>query len=132
MVDLRKEYPRPQFVREDWICLNGEWDFEIDNAENGESLKFYERDALNGKITVPYCPESKLSGVGHTDFMNCVWYRKNIEIPAAWAGKRVILHFGAVDYKSKLYVNGKYVGSHRGGYTSFSFDITDKLTEGDT
>ena len=130
MVDLRKEYPRPQFVREDWICLNGEWDFEIDNAENGESLKFFERPALNGKITVPYCPESCLSGVGNKDFMNCVWYRKDIEIPASWAGKRVILHFGAVDYKSKLYVNGKYVGSHRGGYTSFSFDITDKLTEG--
>ena len=129
MVDLRKEYPRPQFVREDWLCLNGEWDFEIDNAENGESLKFFERSALDGKITVPYCPESRLSGIGHTDFMNCVWYRKDIEIPAEWAGKRIILHFGAVDYKAKVYVNGKYVGSHRGGYTNFSFDITDKLNE---
>ena len=59
----RPEYPRPQFVRESWVNLNGEWDFEIDNAENGESLKFFEREALNGKITVPYCPESKLSGV---------------------------------------------------------------------
>ena len=96
MVDLRKEYPRPQFVRDNWVCLNGEWDFEIDNAENGESLKYFERETLEGKITVPYCPESKLSGVGHTDFMNCVWYRKAIEIPAEWAGKRVILHFGAV------------------------------------
>ncbi len=125
----RCEYPRPQLVREPWLNLNGEWDFEIDNAEAGESKAFFERMSLNSKITVPFCPESKLSGVEHTDFLNCVWYRRDIEIPKDWQGKNVILHFGAVDYLAVVYVNGKWVGEHRGGYTPFCFDITDYLTK---
>lgn len=123
----RPEYPRPQLVRDQWINLNGEWDFEIDNAMVGKAKKFFERDSLDGKITVPFCPESVLSGVGNVDYMNCVWYRKNIEIPADWAGKSILLTFGAVDYHATVYVNGKYCGSHRGGYTPFTLDITDKL-----
>lgn len=128
---MRTEYPRPQLVRNDWLCLNGEWDFEIDHGCSGKDREFYKRDSLNGKINVPFCPESVLSGVGYTDFMDCVWYQKAIAIPADWTGKRVLLHFGAVDYAATVYVNGKEVGKHVGGYISFSFDITDFLQEGE-
>lgn len=125
----RNEYPRPQLVREQWVNLNGEWDFEIDNSKSGKEREFYKRESLNDKIMVPFCPESELSGIGYKDFMHCVWYRKNITIPGNWKGKRVILHFGAVDYKTTVYVNGIEVGTHAGGYTSFSFDITNQLSE---
>ncbi|MBR7094858.1 MAG: beta-galactosidase, partial [Clostridia bacterium] len=130
MIDLRTEYPRPQAVRADYLCLNGEWEFEIDNALVGVEKKYFERAHLEGKITVPYCPESVLSGVGNTDFMYGVWYRRDLEIPAEYAGRRILLHFGAVDHEAHVYVNGREVGSHMGGYTPFSFDITDALTDG--
>ena len=123
----RNEHPRPDRKREDWICLNGEWDFEIDNALVGKERKYFKRSSLDGKITVPFCPESKLSGVAHTDFMNSVWYRRDIAIPSEWQGKRVILHIDACDYDTTVYVNGNEVGNHRGGYTPFAFDITDSL-----
>ena len=123
----RNEHPRPDRHRDSWLCLNGTWDFEIDNALVGEAKKFFERDSLDGKITVPFCPESRLSGVAHTDFMNAVWYRRDLPIPAEWAGKNVILHIDASDYATTVYVNGKTVGTHRGGYTSFQFDITKYL-----
>ena len=126
-VNLRLEHPRPDAVREDWISLNGEWDFEIDNVKVGYERNYAKRDSLDGKITVPFCPESRLSGVGHTDFMNAVWYRRNIEIPEAWQGKRILLHIGACDYKTQVFVNGMGIGTHRGGYTPFCFDITDQL-----
>ena len=127
----REEYPRPQFGRKEWMNLNGAWEFEIDNAENGMEHRFYEKTTLANTINIPFCPESSLSGVGNTDFMNCVWYRKNIVIPSEWSGRRVLLHFGAVDYKATVFVNGKKVGTHKGGYTPFSFDITDFLGERD-
>ena len=88
MVDLRTEYPRPLLVRKDWLCLNGQWEFEIDTAEVGKYKEFWLRDSLNGEITVPYCPESTLSGIGHTDFIGCVWYRKAFPLPAPFRGKR--------------------------------------------
>ena len=125
----RNEYPRPALVRDAWTNLNGEWGFEFDEAKCGFDLKFFERESLDRKIVVPFCPESKLSGIGDIGFHNCVWYRKNIEIPASEKGKRVILHFGAVDYETTVYVNGKKVGTHIGGYSSFNFDITDFLAE---
>ena len=125
----RCEHPRPDRHRDEWINLNGQWDFEIDNAKVGLEKKFFERESLDGKITVPFSPESVLSGVGHTDFMNAVWYRKNIEIPTEWAGKRVILHIDACDHTTRVFVNGKRVGKHAGGYISFSFDITDFLKD---
>ena len=86
----RAEYPRPNLVREDWLCLNGEWDFEIDYSVSGS-----ERDYQNGyeftkKIIVPFCPESKLSGIGNTDFMNAVWYKKKITLPKEYEGKKII------------------------------------------
>ncbi len=125
----RNEHPRPDRRREDWVCLNGEWDFEIDNALVGVEKEFFKRDSLDGRIIVPFCPESKLSGVAHTDFMNAVWYRRALDIPAEWAGKRVIFHIDASDYKTTVYINGKKVGTHSGGYTPFQFDITDYLAE---
>ena len=125
----RNEYPRPQLVRADWLCLNGAWDYTEDNAMNGRELEFYKKESFDRTITVPFCPESVLSGIGNVDFKLSVWYRRNIEIPKEWAGKRIILHFGAVDYLATVWVNGEYVGRHKGGYTPFSFDVTDKLRE---
>ena len=113
---MRQEHPRPDRQREAWINLNGTWDFEIDQAKVGLEKKFFERDSLDGKINVPFAPECKLSGVGYTDFMNAVWYRRAIEIPADWAGKRVILHIDACDHTTTVFVNGKRIGKHKGGY----------------
>jgi hypothetical protein len=115
------EYPRPQMVRKDWLNLNGLWQFgdqyEIKEAPVGNDLP--------GRILVPFCMESALSGVGkHAD---SVWYRRTFEVPKEWGDKRVLLHFGAVDYQCAVMVNGKSVGEHTGGYDAFSFDITDAL-----
>lgn len=126
---LRPEYPRPQFVREDWINLNGEWDFEIDYSCTGQEREFFNRDALDSKNTVPFCPESKLSGICNTDFMPCVWYRRDMDIPNQFKDKEVILHFGAVDYHAIVYVNGTQVIEHKGGYTPFSVNITEQLKD---
>ena len=126
----RNEHPRPDRKRDSWLCLNGEWDFEIDNAKVGVYKEFFKRDSLDSKIIVPFCPESKLSGIGHTDFMESVWYRRDLDIPSEWAGKNVILHIDACDYLTTVYVNGKCVGEpHQGGYTSFSYDITKFLKD---
>lgn len=116
-------------MRKNWLCLNGEWDFEIDNAMVGTYKEYFNRDSLNQKITVPFCPESHLSGIGNTDYMNAVWYRRNIDIPEEWEGKRILLHIDACDYETTVYVNGKKLGTHKGGYTPFEFDITDVLRE---
>ena len=126
----RAEYPRPQFVREGWYNLNGEWQFEIDNGRSGEARGLQQVGvALNDTITVPFCPESKLSGLGHTDFMYGVWYKRTVTLDTLAPKTR--LHFGAVDYRCKAFVNGTFVGEHKGGYVSFSFDITDALRVGD-
>jgi Beta-galactosidase/beta-glucuronidase len=122
----RPEYPRPQLVRKDWINLNGEWQFEIDSGKSGKDRQLYKND-LSDTITVPFCPESKLSGIGNKDFMNAVWYKRDIDIPESWNGKRILVHFGAVDYQAEIWINGTPAGTHRGGYTSFEFDITGLL-----
>ncbi|MBR6513732.1 MAG: beta-galactosidase [Clostridia bacterium] len=132
-INFRTEYPRPQFVRKDWLCLNGVWDFTIDDAHNGEYLGYQVKDHYDRKINVPYCPQSKLSGIGITEFIKGVWYTRSFNIPADWKanGKRTILHIDACDYFTKVFINSKEVGTHRGGYTAFSFDITDFITEGE-
>ena len=128
----RSEHPKPQFQRSNWINLNGEWDFCIDNGRSGTARKFYEDfSAFDKKITVPFCVESELSGIGHKDFMYGVWYKRTIEISAENAEKRTVLHFGAADYKTTVFINSKEVGSHKGGYVSFSFDITDYIKAGE-
>ena len=120
---MRSEYPRPQFVREDWLCLNGPWEFEIDQGDSGLERGVRERP-LRGQINVPFCPESELSGVGQGDFMAAVWYRREVSIPAAWKGKRVLLHFQAVDYDATVWVNGREVARHRGGFTPITCDLS--------
>lgn len=128
----RPEYPRPQFARKDWINLNGEWQFEIDAGRSGKERKLYEAEKLSDVINVPFCPESRLSGLAHTDFMECVWYMRTVELPADWtaAGRRTILNIGACDYETEVFVNGKYIDRHIGGYVSFAMDITSALTAG--
>lgn len=116
------EYPRPQMVRKDWMNLNGLWSFAISGKEDPQPTQ------LDRKILVPYPVESALSGIGHiVQPTERLWYKRTVNIPSSWKGKRVILHFGAVDWDSTVYVNGKEVGKHTGGYDPFSFDITDAL-----
>ena len=127
----RPEYPRPQFVRPDWMNLNGTWQFEIDHGRSGRPRGLATASALSGSILVPFCPESELSGVGNKDFMAAVWYRRTFDVPAAWKDGRVLVHFGAVDYDAEVFVNGTSAGRHRGGYASFTLDITAWLREGE-
>lgn len=128
----RTEYPRPQFVRDSFLCLNGEWEFEFDFGVTGKERKMFENGEFSNKITVPFCPESKLSGIEYKDFMNCVWYRRKVTLEKEfYENRRVFINFGAVDYKATLYINGKYVGEHFGGFSSFSFEITDYISDGE-
>ena len=128
----RSEYPRPQFEREGFMNLNGEWDFCIDNERSGKERGFFEKDAAFGKkITVPFCPESELSGVNHKDFMYGVWYKRTFALTEEQAKKRTVLHIGAADYKTAVFINGKEAGTHKGGYVSFEFDITALVAEGE-
>ena len=130
-VDIpRPEYPRPQFERTDWVNLNGQWTFEMDFGASGEQRGWTNSKGLSKKITVPFCPESELSGIGYTDFIPCVWYQRNINIPAEWNRKKILLHFGAADYETKVYVDGKMVGEHKGAGSSFNFDITSYVKAG--
>jgi len=123
----RTEYPRPQLVRADWLCLNGPWSFQVDAGRNGESLGWAAEPRLSEQILVPFCPESRLSGIGRREFMPCVWYARKFSLPRTWKSGRVLLHFGAVDYEATVWVNGRFVGFHRGGYTPFTCEITDAL-----
>ncbi len=127
----RPEHPNPQFQRREWINLNGKWNFKIDKSKSGLEKKYYEpQTKFDRTINVPFCPESVLSGIEYKDFMDAVWYSREFVIPDKYADLKKILHFGAVDYKATVYINGKEVGSHKGGYISFQFDITDYLTDG--
>lgn len=126
----RKEYPRPQFERKTWLNLNGEWDYAFDFTNIGMEKEFHKATTFSGKITVPFPPESKLSGVEHKDFINHIWYHRIIRRPEEWAGKNVILNFGAVYFNSEIYIDGKLVGRHFGGSSSFGFDITGYVEDG--
>jgi len=127
----RAEYPRPQFVRDDWLCLNGDWQFEFDFGDSGLERGLRDRE-LEQRIVVPFCPEAPLSGIEHTDFINAVWYRRDVEIPKAWSGRRVLLHFQAVDYDATVWVNRIEVGRHRGAFTPFTCDLDGVASPGDT
>lgn len=127
----RPEHPRPQFCRATWLNLNGPWNFRLDPGDSGAEANWQQDpSALDQQIEIPFCPESSLSGVGHTDFIPAIWYHRPIEVPAAWLNGRVLLHFGAVDYECRAYVNGQTVGIHYGGASSFTFDLTDALKDG--
>ncbi len=123
MTQPRAEYPRPQFVRAEWVNLNGEWQFEIDRSDSGLERGVRERE-LEGRITVPFAPESQLSGVEDVDFMEAVWYRTTVTVPQEWAGKEAVLHFQAVDHDATVWVNGTEVVRHRGGFTPFSANLS--------
>ena len=118
-----KEYPRPQMVRDEWQNLNGLWDYAITDTNTTSAPTRW-----IGKILVPFPIQSALSGVMTNVFeTNRLWYRRTFAVPSKWRGKRVLLNFGAVDWDTTVWVNGKEMGKHQGGYDSFSFDITDAL-----
>jgi len=117
------EYPRPQMVRSEWLNLNGLWQFQFGKKDDPPPLG----STLKDEILVPFPVESSLSGV--TQRGSYLWYRRLFKIPDDWEGSRILLHFGAVDWMAKVWVNEGSVGTHRGGYDSFSFDITDALKE---
>src|SRR3954466_2466619 len=120
------EYPRPQLVRKDWQNLNGLWEYALQARDAAQPSTW------PGKILVPFPIESALSGVMKTvGESNRLWYRRTFKIPTNWKGKRILLHFGAVDWESVVWVNGKELGKHQGGYDGFSYDITDELKNSD-
>ncbi|CAG7622228.1 Beta-galactosidase [Paenibacillus solanacearum] len=128
----RSDYPRPQFVRNDWMSLNGEWEFDYDDDRAGETEKWHKSGrAYTKRIQVPFAFQSKLSGIGENEFHDVVWYRKTVSLPEGWQGKQVILHFGAVDYEAKVWVNGELAAMHQGGHTPFKADITWALVQGE-
>ena len=135
----RPEYPRPQFRREDWTNLNGTWSFAFDDANEGLARGWQgvtPEDLRSGnspferQIVVPFCYQSRLSGIGETDFHDVVWYARTFEY-APVDNERLLLHFGAVDYRATVWINGVQVASHEGGHVPFSADVTDALTGGE-
>ncbi|MDP2342360.1 MAG: glycoside hydrolase family 2 TIM barrel-domain containing protein [Deltaproteobacteria bacterium] len=115
-------YPRPQLVRPHWESLNGSWRFALDPEATWSTP---EQVRWDRDIIVPFAPETPRSGVGDTGLYRCCWYHKRVPIPVAAPGERVLLHFGAVDNAATVWMNGRYLGSHEGGYTPFYFDVTD-------
>ncbi len=128
------EYPRPQLIRPDWLNLNGYWDFAVtpqnavrerETTDGGVFGRAVQSSLLRGRILVPFPIESVLSGVTQAlGSAELLWYRRIFSIPEKWAGKRILLHFGAVDWEAAVLVNGREAGTHRGGYLPFTFDVT--------
>lgn len=137
---MRNEYPRPELKRDSYLCLNGEWAFDFDFADTLEAYYPHfnrfkavtynlPKKELSKKIQVPFCPESKLSGIEYTDYIGACWYQKMVDV-SAFLGKRILLNFEAAFHTTDVFVFGKHVGKHLGGYTPFSFDITDFVQDG--
>jgi len=128
----RPEHPKPQFEREDWINLNGPWTYCFDFGKSGmdKGRELFKSQGFEDTITVPFCPESKLSGVQHVDFIEAMWYHRKLSIPADWEGKRIRLHFGGVDYEAEVFVDGVSAVTHYGGTISFCVDITHLVRPG--
>lgn len=120
----RPEHPRPQFVRDSWLSLNGPWTCHFDQGKSGLERGLQHSQGFEQPVMVPFCPESRLSGIGHTDFIECLWYHRKLEIPAEWENQLVLLHFGAVDYECFVYIDGQEACHHIGGLTSFTADIS--------
>lgn len=119
--NVLQEYPRPQMTRDRWENLNGLWEYAVTASDS-------EPDGMDGQILVPFAIESALSGVGRSiEEDEVLWYERQFSVPKDWNGSRIMLNFGAVDWKAEVYVNGQKAGEHTGGYTPFSFDITDIL-----
>ncbi|MEE1201046.1 MAG: glycoside hydrolase family 2 TIM barrel-domain containing protein [Christensenellales bacterium] len=127
----RPEHPRPDFCRPEWLNLNGEWQFAFDDEKKGVAEKWYlPGTSFDGRITVPFCYQSAMSGVNVQDKHEVMWYRRSFRVPEQMAGKQILLRFGAVDYECDVFVNGVKAGSHRGGYTPFAMNITDLILNG--
>ncbi len=125
----RPEHPFPQMVRAEWLNLNGAWEFaETDDAGD---TRFLSAEAYPDKIVVPFCRESRLSGLGRKGFVKNIWYRRMFQKPAEWKSPRVRLHVGACDWKTRVWVSGHLLGEHTGGSAPFWFDVTEHLTSGD-
>ena len=123
--NARPEYPRPQLVRPQWQCLNGLWDYAVSEADAAAM------PSPEGEILVPFCIESALSGVGkRVEKEQALWYARTLEAPKGWEGKRILLHFDAVDWQADVFLAGKPLGTHTGGFTSFCFDVTEQLRQG--
>ena len=126
----RSEYPRMQFQRTEWQCLNGQWTYQFDFGQSGMEDRLYESEGFTQEITVPFCPESPLSGVGHKDFIPAIWYHRTLTVPQSWQGQRILLHFGGVDYRSQIFIDGRQVAEHYGGAASFTVDVTRHVKAG--
>ncbi|HIE14898.1 TPA: hypothetical protein EYP70_06460 [Candidatus Bathyarchaeota archaeon] len=128
----RPEHPRPDFYRTEWINLNGAWEFQFDDYDLGMKNEWYLKEVeFNRKIMVPFPFQSILSGVHDEGIHEIVWYRRKFSIPEDWSESAILLHFGAVDYETKVWLNGKFVGSNVGGYAPFVFDITRFIRKND-
>ena len=125
----RPEHPRPDFYRPQWLNLNGTWKFEFDGVYPLHDDEVALAYPPSKEILVPFPYQSPLSGIGQTGVFACVWYQRSFDLPEEWSGKRILLHFGAVDYHARVWVNGKFVGNHRGGHVPFSFDISSYVRE---
>lgn len=120
----RNEYPRPQFQREDWLNLNGVWRFDFDDEDVGVEQKWYQFHAYTKEIVVPFAYQCKMSGIGLREFHDIVWYSKTVTLPETYEDKCLLLHFGAVDYRADVWVNGEHVMTHEGGHVPFEIDIS--------
>lgn len=131
-VQTRSERPRADWERNEFVNLNGWWDFSFDPNEEGMENGWYQADAkMERVINVPFCWESPLSGVEDPNYMGQAWYQKKVTVDENWDGRKMFLKFGAVDWKCKLWVNGQEVGEHIGGYNAFEFDVTEYLRAGE-
>jgi beta-galactosidase/beta-glucuronidase len=126
----RPEYPRPQLVREQWLNLNGEWEFAFDDANEGLRLGWHDGRELPRRIIVPFGYQAELSGISDKAVHEHVWYARSFEIPAGWNERDILLNFGAVDYASTVWVNGHEVGHNQGGHVPFQFDIAPYVKPG--
>lgn len=129
MQSLRPEYPRPQFQREQWLNLNGVWRFDFDDTDSGLANGWANNPPLTQSINVPFAYQSQLSGIHTNEIHDIVWYQRDFEVPADWSGQRIILHFGAVDYRAWVWVNGQFAVFNEGGHTPFQTDITPFLKD---
>ncbi len=131
----RPEHPRPDFRRDPWVNLNGEWHFKFDDHLVGEGLRWYQTGTVShsgSTIVVPFPWESRLSGQGRTEFKGAGWYERDITVPAEWKDLDPILHFGAVDWEARVWVNGQLVAEHANGYLPFACNLRDVATPGET
>ncbi|HET6871559.1 MAG TPA: glycoside hydrolase family 2 TIM barrel-domain containing protein [Sporolactobacillaceae bacterium] len=126
----KPEYPRPQFKRKSWVNLNGQWNFEFDDANTGLNEKWFKQPLFEKEIQVPFAFQTQLSGIHESAFHDVVWYQRAFSVPEEWSGQHVLLHFGAVDYRCQVWVNGEFVTAHEGGHTPFYADITWALEKG--